>query len=453
MGWARPIRVNTRTLAQRLQRRHLPSRFRAGVIHVGRTSWRRWLCRDDVHYCLVLLTWCVTLTSVSEATQHRVAPVGDVALAEQTHAEVMGANESVHDSVTPTLRRVVFQNKLGDSLSGGDAFPQVRNQGEQKYGNCGVVVEKVLHLIRQNSSATPSVLQMAIQTLIGDEQGVNLVHDCEGIDQSTLPIIASEVLTLLVGLAMTLCVYALTIWLFGRFETTASLCSKLPFRVVFAVFLLTSVYIFAILYASTVLGELISYGLREGARDQYGLQFRIGSFKIDPFTGRFRMRNMMLLNPDGYSSMFVLGLKRGSIEVGMHAFVLSGGRHLKFDNLVVEGLEIISETTASGANNIQNTLAGLRGGGGASNLTDRSGGGAGGRSIVIDTSSLHRAAFVDMRVKVSIDLFGSAMGPWINIPNIKFNDFVEKVGELHLNDLSEFVFRLLMQMVLQTIGS
>eukprot|EP00927_Polykrikos_kofoidii_P018586 TRINITY_DN18618_c0_g1_i1.p1 TRINITY_DN18618_c0_g1~~TRINITY_DN18618_c0_g1_i1.p1 ORF type:complete len:451 (-),score=53.92 TRINITY_DN18618_c0_g1_i1:401-1753(-) len=432
-----------------LETKHLPLRSRGRIARRARTGCSRgWLRRGPLCHALVFAV-SVAFTSVSEATVHRSNLVKQTVMSPKRHSKVAIGDDSAHDSVSAKLMELILQNSSGYPRIFHNAVRILRRVRLDESMESQEALEKVLRLMTENKSDIPRAPQQIHRTLTNVDEDVNLLHYHDGIHVENGPTMVAQALVILICLATVLCTHCFIIFLLGCSETTESFSSNFYFNVFLAVFLTSVVYICVLFYAASILGDVVTEGIRNTARDDYGLHVHMGSLKVDPIAGRVTIRDMRLLNPEGFTSEFLIQLQSGFVDVGMNRFIWSGGRHLKFASFQVNGLNIICETNSNGSNNAKEVLAHLHDGANETNGTNSSDDTS---SSIVEKVTFHKVAFVHMRVKVVLHVLGITLGGWINLPNVIFDDFDKEVGSLRPDVIGQFFLRLLLEKVTKRIG-
>lgn len=263
-------------------------------------------------------------------------------------------------------------------------------------------------------------------------------------------------------------------------ETEAALGAEIHWGVwVGTAMLLVLLLLFALLvwYWGRILGKTVEGAIETYDQSVLGVDVNIEDLRLNPCTGVMEVTDMVINNPEGYKSEYLLKAGKVLLDLNMCKLACSCGKKVVVDKLIFKDVDVIYEKawTTSNVNQIIDHLhaqgASPDGKGDPPVKEEPKKEGAEGDKKDDDTSKpaddkaapaanpdsgsgreviLHEVVVEDVGLKVSANMM-MGMGVRISVGDMHYHDFAKQVGNSMVDDIVQILLISILKTVLANI--
>jgi hypothetical protein len=189
--------------------------------------------------------------------------------------------------------------------------------------------------------------------------------------------------------------------------------------------------------------------------DKYllGVDSSVDNVKLDIFTGKLTLSGILLSNPEGYDSPYLLAAKELHIDIDMEEYFRSRLYHLSIERLLLTDVQVYHEHGKEGRTNTRDVMQYLTEGDGSDAVAAA--------ASTTDTKetwqdwicrdvrvSLHEFKVQDLVVKLH------HLGPLhtVDCSDIYYKDYEAEVGDSVIDDLALFVVRTILKTAVSDVA-
>lgn len=110
---------------------------------------------------------------------------------------------------------------------------------------------------------------------------------------------------------------------------------------------------------NNILGALVHKMIASFDACTLGVDVKCGSMRLDASDGRIEVSDLLVGNPEGYHSAYLLSVGKAAVHVNMKKLLVSRGTDVDVDELLVDDVDVIYEKSISSSNlkDLLNSLA------------------------------------------------------------------------------------------------
>lgn len=264
-----------------------------------------------------------------------------------------------------------------------------------------------------------------------------LVH----IEEKAAPTLGWAIVTLILA-AAGWAALVFSAWYACRGRSEGQRCSKcgaLPLLLL-ALGLVAGGAALAVLVLQNLAGALLLGLIERFDLSFLGVKVRLGELRLNPFIGVLNATDLVIANPPGYRSDFLLKVNAVSLDIDMAPLLLSLGRRVIVDHLSLRHGRVNYERALT-TSNVDDVLSRLRQGMG---MVDGGDAGAWAAKVGRFRVSLHGVDIEGVRARAAFDLPHSP-GMTVALADIRYADFEEETGSSAGSDIIRILLATLLK--------
>lgn len=192
---------------------------------------------------------------------------------------------------------------------------------------------------------------------------------------------------------------------------------------------------------SSILGRLVKSALASLDSEILGVKVSVGDVKIDALYGKVEIRDLIVANPEGYFSEYLLRADRILVDVDTQILVRSLGSMVDVEEVIFEGLDVIVEKKFQ-TSNISDMLTKLSG---SENSQTRDNPQNGQVQVV-----WHKVMAKDVGAKLALSMT-HGHGIRVEVSDMSFEDFDKHKGSDHGRMTCALSARVLLRTLIKSI--
>lgn len=187
-----------------------------------------------------------------------------------------------------------------------------------------------------------------------------------------------------------------------------------------------------------VLGKAVERYIEQIDKEIIGVDIRMDSLWINPLTWSVNIRNVIIYNPKGYRSEYLVKADRLILTFDVYKYLTTGGVHVFIRRLILRGINVNFEKSLT-TSNVKDIVHFLYYGTGTEELPPS------GRIY-----SLQQVSMEDIKVRVVTKVTNILRRGGMRVPvaDIYYSNFAEEVGDFIFIDASRLILQGLMRQVL-----